>query len=597
MKSRITAPTVAAALLALCASGRADESIVNSKHDLSARGPGPIRAIDEDRICVFCHTPHNAAPQTPLWNRENPRTHYRIYESSTLDARVDQPSGPSKMCLSCHDGSMALGNVLSRAESDPIVMTARTIPPGTTDLTNDLSDDHPIGFRYDRALANVDSQIRPPEVVSRKLSLGVHNEVHCTTCHDPHNNEFGDFLRITDRRSAICVTCHDLDGWNHCAHATSPKPTSARKVDPRERLKYGTVEDNGCVNCHKIHGAPHRERLLRFSREEDNCLNCHNGTIANYNIAGEIAKRSNHDVTLWTGVHDAAEVPFTMRRHVECFDCHNPHAVQHDAIGVVRGTLGATVKGPNLHKDGVTITGRETDDARYLYQICFKCHAESVSRPRRTIARQISQTNVRLEFQTSNPSFHPVAGPRRNQDVVSLIPPLRTGSVINCIDCHNSDNSRFFGGTGPNGPHGSIFEPLLVRNYDTDDFTTESARAYDLCYGCHSRESIIGNESFALHRIHVVEQRTPCAACHDAHGIYRGQGTSTNHSSLINFNLSIVSPADTPNGRRIEYNDTGRFSGNCTLTCHGLTHIGFPYSNRSAGGGSRVSSRQRGTSP
>ena len=73
----------------------ADESVVNSPHDLSARGPGPIRAAREAEICIFCHTPHNAAPQTPLWNRETPTTHYRIYQSSTLDARVDQPSGPS----------------------------------------------------------------------------------------------------------------------------------------------------------------------------------------------------------------------------------------------------------------------------------------------------------------------------------------------------------------------------------------------------------------------------------------------------------------------------------------------------------------------
>ncbi len=140
----------------------ADESVVNSKHDLSVRGPGPIRAVQETEVCVFCHTPHNAAPQTPLWNRENPRTHYRIYESSTIDARIDQPSGPSKMCLSCHDGSMALGNVLSRPASEPIVMTARTIPPGHADLTSDLSDDHPIGFRYDRALVNADRQLRDP---------------------------------------------------------------------------------------------------------------------------------------------------------------------------------------------------------------------------------------------------------------------------------------------------------------------------------------------------------------------------------------------------------------------------------------------------
>ena len=55
-----------------------DESVVNSLHDLSARGPGRIRAVHETEICIFCHAPHNAAPQTPLWNRETPRRFYRI---------------------------------------------------------------------------------------------------------------------------------------------------------------------------------------------------------------------------------------------------------------------------------------------------------------------------------------------------------------------------------------------------------------------------------------------------------------------------------------------------------------------------------------
>ena len=585
VRSRLGVQVWWVAGVVFCAFGfvRADDTIINSKHDLSARGPGPIRAIHENRVCIFCHTPHNADPQTPLWNRVNPRTHYRIYESSTTDARIDQPTGQSKMCLSCHDGSMALGNVLSRPATHPIVMTARTIPPGTTDLTNDLSDDHPIGFRYDRALSNRDHQIRPPEVVSEKLPLGPHREVHCATCHDPHDNELGDFLRVSDRASALCLTCHDRDGWDRSSHATSRKRTSGRIVDPTERLKYGTVADNGCASCHKIHGAPQREWLLRAHREEDLCLNCHSGTIANFNIASEIGKGSSHDGRRRTGIHDPAENPFTMRRHSECVDCHNPHAAHANPLGVVRGTVGQTIKGPNAFVSGVTTTGQRIDHARFTYEICFKCHGDGVSRSRLATSRQVSQTNTRLEFQTSNPSFHPVTGPRRNPDVVSLIAPLRVGSMITCIDCHNSDNARAMGGSGPNGPHGSIYEPLLVRNYDRDDFTPESAEAYALCYGCHSRQSILGDESFPLHRRHILELRTPCSVCHDAHGIARGQGNGVNHSNLINFDLSVVMPAATPSGRRVEYVDTGRVAGNCTLTCHGVTHIAFPYSRGMAG--------------
>lgn len=569
-------------LLFAAAPAHADDSVVNSPHDLSAQGPGPIRAITENEVCIFCHAPHNTAPQTPLWNRANPRTHYRIYESSTTDARIDQPSGPSKMCLSCHDGTMALGNVLSRPAAEPIVMTARTIPPGAADLTTDLSDDHPIGFRYDRALSNTDPQIRAPEVVTVDLPLGAHGEMHCTTCHDAHNNELGDFLRRSDRMGAICISCHDLNGWEHASHALSTKLTIGRTVDATEQLKYQTLADNACLACHKIHSAPQEERLLRHRREEDGCLNCHSGAVANFNIAAEIGKRSGHNVRAKKGVHDPEEFAFTMRRHVECADCHNPHAAQHQPIGQVRGTLGQTVKGPNLYVPGIRIGGTETDDADLLYEICFKCHADGLARPRLTTTRQISQTNTRLEFQPGNPSFHPVAGPRRNSDVVSLIPPLRVGSIITCTDCHNSDNARDFGGSGPNGPHGSIYEPLLVRNYETQDFTTESAQAYALCYGCHSRESILADESFSLHRTHVVDQRAPCSACHDAHGIYRGQGSSTANSSLINFDLSIVSQADVQGTRSLRYEDTGRFQGSCTLTCHGVTHFNFSYARTGA---------------
>ncbi|MFQ5501480.1 MAG: cytochrome c3 family protein [Phycisphaerae bacterium] len=569
-------------MMVYAAGAAADESIVNSKHDLSARGPGPIRAIYETEICIFCHTPHNAAPRTPLWNRENPRTHYRIYRSSTTDARIDQPSGPSKMCLSCHDGSMALGNVLSRPQSYPIVMTARTIPPGTADLTNDLSDDHPIGFRYDRALSNRDRQIRPPEVVTQKLPLGAHSEMHCTTCHDPHNNELGSFLRVTDQMSAICISCHDMAGWLNASHATSGKRTIGRIVDSRERLKYGSVSDNGCMNCHKVHSAPHRERLLRNRLEENNCLNCHSGAVANFNIAAEIGKRSGHNVRRRFGVHDPTETPFVMRRHVECEDCHNPHSANHNPIGAVQGSFGQLVAGPNTNVTGVTLSGRQVDHSNFLYEICFKCHADGIARARLTARRQIAQTNTRLEFQTSNPSFHPVGGPRRNNDVVSLIPPLRVGSVITCTDCHNSDNARFAGGSGANGPHASIFSPLLVRNYTTTDFTTESAQTYALCYSCHNRDSILNNDSFSLHRFHIVTQRAPCSACHDPHGVYLGQGSSINHGSLINFDLSIVQPATTATSSGIQYVDTGRFSGTCTLACHGRLHISFPYAKAGA---------------
>ena len=119
----------------------------------------------------------------------------------------------------------------------------------------------------------------------------------------------------------------------------------------------------------------------------------------------------------------------------------------------------------------------------------------------------------------------------------------------------------------PNGPHGSNFEFLLVDRYETRDFTLESSQTYALCYRCHDRNSILGNESFSRHREHVVRARTPCSACHAPHGV---SGSPTEHGHLINFDLAIVG------GRRL-YQDTGRFRGSCSLRCHGVEHVNFTY--------------------
>ncbi len=411
----------------------AQETIVGSPHDLSASGPGRVHALDEEQVCIFCHAPHNSTGQRPLWNRTMPPMYYRIYQSSTTDARIDQPSGPSKMCLSCHDGAMAIGLVASRPPNDPIIMSQRVMPPGPTNLSVDLSDDHPIGFRYDRALYNRDRQLKNPDLITKDLPLGRHNEVHCTTCHDPHNNKLGNFLREPDVRSTICLSCHDMTGWKLSSHALSPAPVAGRSVDPRERLKYHTVADNGCTNCHKIHSAEHPQRLLRFRRDEDNCINCHNGSVARSNIASDIHKPSSHPVWLSAGRHDPREDPRNMRRHVECVDCHNPHAAEQDLIKTVDQPTIGQVPRTSLFVSGIDRLGRYVENASYEYEICFKCHADSVIRPVRPIrARQVIQMNLRVAMQPTNPSFHPVIGPRNNLDVVSLKAPWRIGSVMRC---------------------------------------------------------------------------------------------------------------------------------------------------------------------
>ncbi len=569
-----------AILLVLAPPVLAQWHVQHSPHDLSRSGPGPVKAVTEGEVCIFCHTPHNGAPDTPLWNRFDQPRHYRIYDSSTTDARIDQPRGASKLCLSCHDGVLAVGLVRSREQTDPIFTTFPHLTREHGGLGTDLGDDHPISFRYDRALAAADGQLRNPDTLTERLPLGPHNTVECTTCHDPHNNRLGNFLNVPDRMSAICLSCHDLHGWKVSSHAISPAPVIGRIVDPTETLPYGTVRDNACTNCHKVHSAPGRERLLRFVHEEQGCLNCHSGNVGAFNIAREIEKRSNHSGRRRTGAHDPAEDALVTRAHSECVDCHNPHSVRGN-IATARIRAGATTLLPiqpeMSNVTGVTAQGGRTDKARFEYEVCLKCHGDSapvITTLRETVTRQVGDLNVRSDFRTSNESFHPVFDHGRGRDVPSLVPPYTTSSIITCTDCHNSDDARINGGSGPNGPHGSIFEPLLARNYDTRDFAVESAQTYALCYGCHSRSSILNNESFPLHNLHVVNENAPCSACHDAHGV-PNSARGGDHSHLINFDISIVRPSDV--SRRLEFRDTGRLSGSCTLTCHGFNHEGLTY--------------------
>jgi len=182
-------------------------SIQGTPHDLSAVAGGAA--------CSFCHTPHGAMPGTPLWSHTLSTAVYKIYESSSLAAKVGQPTGYSKLCLSCHDGTVALTETLTGTTGGTY------IPAGGANLGTDLSDDHPISFVYSSGLSAEDSQIRPPIGLPEPLKLDRSGELQCTTCHDAHNNHYGDFLVMSNARSQMCVSCHDMKGWATSAHESS----------------------------------------------------------------------------------------------------------------------------------------------------------------------------------------------------------------------------------------------------------------------------------------------------------------------------------------------------------------------------------------
>ncbi len=312
----------------------------------------------------------------------------------------------------------------------------------------------------------------------------------------------------------------------------------------KANLKSG----GGSVACITCHGAKQRKVLAHKMPK---------GAVVSRSdlkdIEAEFGKTFRHPTFDAPGRHSQneilPEVDPKVLRHADCVDCHHPHFV-------TKENRFAGVKGKRVVNQTVAAS-REAE-------VCYRCHGDSVNLPGK-------YTNKRIEFSLNNPSFHPVEGEGRNSAVISLIRPYHEKkvaaadvSVISCSDCHGNDEIN-----GPKGVHGSRFRYILKDNFDASDNISESPQAYALCYRCHSRTSILGNESFKYHSLHIngtsfSRMGTSCFTCHNSHG-------STDYKYLIKFNRSVVSPNARALLKFVE-KGTSKFSGECYLTCHGVEH-------------------------
>lgn len=176
--------------------------ISGSAHDFS----GMVTAVT-DEICIYCHTPHNAQTilNAPLWDHVSTTASYTLYTSATLDATMAQPSGISKLCLSCHDNTVAVDSFGTNGGTTLINAIAPAANLGVA-----LGDDHPVGFTYDNALFTADNGLVDPANIA-VAGLLFAGEMECASCHDVHNNgpaTAASLLRIDNAASALCLTCH-----------------------------------------------------------------------------------------------------------------------------------------------------------------------------------------------------------------------------------------------------------------------------------------------------------------------------------------------------------------------------------------------------
>lgn len=205
--------------------------IAGSAHDFTR----PNVNFTGGQICVACHTPHGGnttVTDAPLWSHTlSGTTNYTLYSSGTLNAgNLAQPSGVSKLCLSCHDGTVALDSYIGGAGTFGVLTGTKAV---ASTANGSLANDHPIGFTFDTALANADGALFDP--ATRAVTIGsggtrtksgtvaslmlFNGKLECASCHDVHNtftandgvaNTGGSpLLRVSKAGSALCLTCHN----------------------------------------------------------------------------------------------------------------------------------------------------------------------------------------------------------------------------------------------------------------------------------------------------------------------------------------------------------------------------------------------------
>jgi predicted CXXCH cytochrome family protein len=212
MRQRRWSSVVASAALLLGAlrAGPASAELRSSAHDFSAPGQDGL-------VCAGCHTPHSTKPGELAWSSARPTNFhwgdaFKTSGGTTLPTNINTWTGPTKMCLTCHDGTID-----ARSFSSPR-------GPHVFSLGGDLKGNHPVAipYPYSRAkntyngITTGDQALRsgwvatPQDVKLYADPAGpapYNHGIECTSCHDPHGTENVKFLRAS-MAQGLCFRCH-----------------------------------------------------------------------------------------------------------------------------------------------------------------------------------------------------------------------------------------------------------------------------------------------------------------------------------------------------------------------------------------------------
>ena len=189
------------------------QTMMKSAHDFQNHSWNTNTGKD---VCVVCHTPHKTsvtAKAAPLWNHASTKINFIIYAGTTMQEIVGQPDGNSKLCLSCHDGTVAVANAGSMTTKSKRMI-------GINNPETSLTNDHRVSFTYNTALTKTDLGLHDPSLqtgignTTIDASMLFDGKMQCASCHDVHNLAYSlktnssSLLIKSNNASELCLTCH-----------------------------------------------------------------------------------------------------------------------------------------------------------------------------------------------------------------------------------------------------------------------------------------------------------------------------------------------------------------------------------------------------
>ncbi len=257
-------------LLVVLLPGLAFAQIANTGHDMGSTSTAPVRGTVETQLCKFCHTPHMATSTQLLWNHRPTAANLFSWgndlDGNALIATTEGTTLPtalrnaSKRCLACHDGSIAIGDVMNGGAGVAAIMPITTVAlrssaaglmlgGNRTGVAGNLGGNHPVSVAYAGQTYGTSVSGIPAGKVGPGVVGGYYNTVivgctspsgvctsatggtlggaainlipftpgtstnlgvECTTCHDPHGTAGTTFFsRVTLTGSSLCRSCHN----------------------------------------------------------------------------------------------------------------------------------------------------------------------------------------------------------------------------------------------------------------------------------------------------------------------------------------------------------------------------------------------------